>query len=68
MNTMTTMIFINGEPVAIVGATRFYVTPSLAALAEPVERAAIIDLCEAMTGMRDYGPAEAFEPRRAGTD
>lgn len=65
---MTTMISINGEPVAIIGATRFYTTDSLEPLTTPDQRDAIVALCEAMTAPRSNGPAGDCDPRQARTD
>jgi hypothetical protein len=65
---MTTMISIDGAPVAFIGATRFYVTPFLDELTEALQRDAIVALCEAMTTPDANGPDGAFEPRQARTD
>jgi hypothetical protein len=65
---MTTMISIDGKPVAIIGATRYYLTDALETLTDRKHRATIVGLCEALTRDHAYRPLDASEPRKARTD
>lgn len=65
---MTTMISIDGKPVAIIGATRYYLTDVLEAHADHEQRHAVVGLCEALTSDRACRPVDASEPRKARTD
>ena len=65
---MTTMITIDGEPVVIFGATRYYLTPSFYELLEPDERERIIAICDESLSNGTTDPVDASQHRRARTD
>jgi hypothetical protein len=65
---MTTMISIDGTPVVIFGATRYYLTPSFYELLEPEERERIIAICDESLTNSTAELVGASEHRQARTD
>lgn len=63
---MTSMISVDGTPVAFIGATRWHATSALEQLTEPQERLAIVELCEAMTSEHSARLTTAPRPSRPG--
>lgn len=63
---MTTMISVDGAPVAFIGATRWYTTALLEQLTDPQERAAIVELCEALTREHQQHSEASATPSRPG--